>query len=441
VLPEATVAFAGGTFQDMEAESFGAITIPIQSLSMPPSPVTSVPSVPTALAEPAQPVTDISCTESRTAFWTSVLCALAATSITVGIMWDISWHMSVGRDTFWTPAHMAIYLGGVLGGCTGGWLAFRHTFLAGPSERGASVGVFGARAPLGAWVAMWGAVAMLTSAPFDDWWHSAYGLDVRIISPPHALLGLGMLGISVGALLVGLAHQNRAGDRSGNWLFIYIGGVFLTLGTVFVMELTSPNLQHAATFYKACAATFAFRLVALGMAGRISFPATRAAAVTLGMQCLMTWILPLFPAEPKLAPIFNPITHFVPPPFPILLIFPALAIDLVLWKWRAITGAWQRVLLALALGAAFLVVFLPLQWTFSAFLLTPQADNWFFAGNRYWGYEANPGIWAGKFFHLVEGAPNYDPLTASGVLLAWLYGSFSAWVGILWGGWMRKVVR
>src|SRR5258708_1709287 len=81
--------------------------------------------------------------------WPGYLLALAATSIVVGILWDISWHITIGRDTFWTPAHMAIYLGGTMSGCVGGWLAFKHTFLAGPEERSASVNVFGARAPLG----------------------------------------------------------------------------------------------------------------------------------------------------------------------------------------------------------------------------------------------------------------------------------------------------
>ncbi len=40
--------------------------------------------------------------------------ALAVTSAMVGVHWDISWHRSIGRDTFWTPAHIAIYLCGVL---------------------------------------------------------------------------------------------------------------------------------------------------------------------------------------------------------------------------------------------------------------------------------------------------------------------------------------
>lgn len=406
-------------------------------------PPSVAPSTSIALDEPlsTSPVASVALAKSKAALWPSILFALAVTSITVGIIWDISWHISIGRDTFWTPAHMAIYLGGVLSGMTGGWLAFYHTFLASPEERSESVGIFGARAPLGAWVSMWGAVAMLTSAPFDDWWHNAYGLDVRIISPPHTLLGLGMMAISIGALLVGLSHQNRTHTRAGDWLFIYIGGVFVTLGGVFLMETTFPNLQHTATFYEVCVAMFAFRLVTLGMAGRISWPATRAAAVCFGIQCLATWILPLFPAQPKLAPIFNPVTHMVPPAFPALFIFPAIAIDLVLSRTKATTGVWKSLLLAAILSAVFLAVFIPVQWKFAEFLLTPHAENWFFAGNRFWGYESRVGAWADKFFHLDPRAPNYDPLTAGTLALTWIIGTMSAWLGLGWGGWMRKVQR
>ena len=71
---------------------------------------------------------------------------------------------------------------------------------------------WGFRAPLGAWICIWGCGAMLTSAPFDNWWHNAYGLDVRIISPPHTVLALGIFSIVVGALLLTLAQQNRADD-------------------------------------------------------------------------------------------------------------------------------------------------------------------------------------------------------------------------------------
>ena len=51
---------------------------------------------------------------------------------------------------------------------------------------------------------------MLTSAPFDNWWHNAYGLDVKIISPPHMVLALGILAVHVGALILILGQMNRA---------------------------------------------------------------------------------------------------------------------------------------------------------------------------------------------------------------------------------------
>ena len=53
---------------------------------------------------------------------------LGATSIVFGILWDISWHRTIGRDTFWTPAHLAIQLGGLLGGFISGWLVLNTTF-------------------------------------------------------------------------------------------------------------------------------------------------------------------------------------------------------------------------------------------------------------------------------------------------------------------------
>src|SRR5881397_1510286 len=67
------------------------------------------------------------------------LILLAATSAIVGVIWDISWHRSIGRDTFWTPAHLAIYLGGALAGAACGWLVLKTTFSATVEEQAAGV--------------------------------------------------------------------------------------------------------------------------------------------------------------------------------------------------------------------------------------------------------------------------------------------------------------
>ena len=97
--------------------------------------------------------------------WTGVA---AVTSATIGGAWDVSWHRSIGRDSFWTPAHMMIYLCGVLAGIVGMWLVTQTTLNRDPELRAASVSVFGLRAPLGVFLAGWGGLAMLTSAPFDN---------------------------------------------------------------------------------------------------------------------------------------------------------------------------------------------------------------------------------------------------------------------------------
>lgn len=72
---------------------------------------------------------------SPSAPWFCQLLVFAATCILVGIVWDISWHSTIGRDTFWTAAHICIHLGGSLGGLVCGWLVLRATFSSDPVLR------------------------------------------------------------------------------------------------------------------------------------------------------------------------------------------------------------------------------------------------------------------------------------------------------------------
>src|ERR1700734_690153 len=172
-------------------------------------------------------------------------------SIVFGLYWDISWHMSVGRDTFWTPAHLAIQLGGILVALTSVYLILSTTWGHDPAAKAASVKVWGFRGPLGAFTACWGGVVMVTSAPFDNWWHNSFGLDVQIVSPPHMVLGVGILGVGIGALLLLASRMNRAeGTERKNLLrmYLYLGGVLLALHLLFVSEYSSGDQMHSAAF-------------------------------------------------------------------------------------------------------------------------------------------------------------------------------------------------
>src|SRR5579884_1763991 len=73
-----------------------------------------------------------------------VWCAvLAVTSAMIGGHWDISWHSSIGRDTFWTPAHIAIYMCGILAGIACGYLILHTTFSKDPALKASAVHILG----------------------------------------------------------------------------------------------------------------------------------------------------------------------------------------------------------------------------------------------------------------------------------------------------------
>ena len=59
--------------------------------------------------------------------WLNSIIGIPSTSGGIGSLWDISWHKSVGRDSFWTPAHMLIYMCGVLAGIACGYLILSTT--------------------------------------------------------------------------------------------------------------------------------------------------------------------------------------------------------------------------------------------------------------------------------------------------------------------------
>src|SRR6266513_1815716 len=75
--------------------------------------------------------------------WHAPTVVFAALCVMVGVYWDISWHMSIGRDTFWTPAHLLIQSGGLIAGLTSGYVALRTTFAGTAEQRAASVGFWG----------------------------------------------------------------------------------------------------------------------------------------------------------------------------------------------------------------------------------------------------------------------------------------------------------
>ena len=369
--------------------------------------------------------------------WYLWCAALAVTSAFIGGYWDISWHRSIGRDTFWSAPHMAIYACGILAGISSGYLILTTTFGRNAALRGVSVRIWGLWGPLGAFISAWGGVAMLASAPFDDWWHNAYGLDVRIISPPHMVLAAGFFGIELGTVMLMLAFMNRAHERarpSLERLFLYVGGTVLCESLLIKLESISRSDQHNARFYLVVLIGTPAILAALAIASERRWASTIITGVYSAFAVAFLWLLPLFPAEPKLGPVYREVTHFIPWEFPLLLIVPAIVFDLILQR----TGGWRPLVRAVAGGLAFFAVFVAAQWPFASFMLTPSARNWFFGG-AYVDFATPPRSPLARFeFFYREPDPSQFWRV---MVIAAVVSCFMMWIGLQGGRAMRKVRR
>jgi len=387
-------------------------------------------------------------------YWDWVLYAVVVSSafIVIGLIWDIAWHRTIGRDTLWSPPHVLEQIGASLAGLSCGALVLKATFAGTPAERAASVRFWGFRGPLGAWVCIWGALAMIASVPFDDWWHNAYGLDVVIISPPHLVLLAGMIGIQVGAMLMALRAQNNAvggarpasaetadDPRRYTWLFALAAGFMLTMGLVIVSSDTAfPNLYRSSAFYRWTALPVPFALMAAAFSLRVRWPATAVAAVYMAVFAAQLWILQAVAAEPLLGPIRRPLTRMSPLNFPLLIIAPALAIDVLVRKWRGRNG-W---LLAAAGALLFTATMLAVHWPWAEFMVSPAADNYLFGDNR-WTYMDPPADWQTEHW-VWDGGPDGAWSAAAfgrGLAIATVTAFLTGRVGIAFGRWMRQVRR
>ena len=365
------------------------------------------------------------------------LSLLAAAGIPASLLWDFSWESTVGVDLVWSPPHTANYLAVMLAGLIAAAMMIFTTRA--PEAHAGAVRLGRFHAPLGAWVMVWGALIFLTAVCFDRWWQSAYGLSAGIWHPPQMLKALAFFAVLMGAWLFCLRCQNQSAEKSGGAsAFAAGGGLLLALITVVSLTLVYPNRQHSATFYKIACATYPLVLVALATAGTLRRPATVAAVAYMAVVCLMVWLLPLFPAKPQVPPIYNPLDHLMPPPFPLLLIAPAVVLDLLLRLAPPRALRDRPWLQAIAAGLAFFIVFFVTQWVFADILLSDEADNWFFAGGgRHWPFFLK----IDSFSRVAFWNSRQDPMTLTGALASVGLAVIAARIGLWMGAWMKRVRR
>lgn len=350
----------------------------------------------------------------------TIACLLAsAISIPAALLWDYSWECTVGIDLFWSKPHVALYVA-ILVGAVGACVALA-------SNDGIKLGRI--RAPLSAWLVLWGALAFLTAAVFDRWWQMSYGLGAGVWHPPQILKAIAFVTIIVGTWLCCLGRPI---------LFPVAGGMILALTSVMTIIFCYANRQHGAGFYQLSCAVYPITLVALAVAGPGKFSATLGALAAFGGGLLAVWVLPLIPGSPQVAPIYHPRDHLMPPPFPLLLAAPAIVIDLLLRFFPGREQRFQNERRAVECGLAFFVIFIAIQWNFSRFLLTPSADNWLFAGGgKHWPFFLKLDVTTRVIFWKLPG----DAMTLMGGILCALFAILSARLGLAIGHWMLRIKR
>lgn len=375
---------------------------------------------------------------------------IASKMVILGILWDIAWHMSIGRDGLFSAPHVVVYIGAATAGIFSGYQVLKTSFWGKQAEKNKMVNFWGIfYSSLGGLFCIWGGIAALTSAPFDDWWHSAYGLDVQIFSPPHTVLLLGLMGVQIGAMMSVLAilnrkeqiasfaaEQNKARNKRLQWMFVLTAGFFITTIFTTLSEFLGRWDMHNVSFYQIGSVAFPFCLLATARGAGMKWGATYIAITFMVFHWAVNATLRLFPAEPLLGPIHNKITTYQTLGFPLLMVFPAFVIDWLRHKLQATNDWWLSVIL----GLAYLLTFFAIHYPFGYFILeSPLARNWFW-GSYSWTFQNDPD-WEFRYkfvdWNTTVGLANW----VIGLGIALLLSIFSTRIGLAWGKWMKQVQR
>ena len=158
---------------------------------------------------------------------------LALLVASIGLAWDIQWHVWVGRDSFWSPPHLLLYAGVTVAGA----LAFGQV---------AGAWWLRARPARGYQIGAAGLLLTLLAAPFDELWHRIYGIDVDLWAPAHLL---GLIGGSVaGVGAVALWAELRGAAPRRPWGGLTWGLVLAASGLLaLLLTIAQPALTRYPT--------------------------------------------------------------------------------------------------------------------------------------------------------------------------------------------------
>ena len=192
----------------------------------------------------------------------------------LGLAWDRQWHDLVGRDQFWIPPHIMLYTGigaaGLIALCLVLIDTLRYRRRASGVDDTSTVGVLWFfHAPLGFVLLGFGTLIDLLAAPFDNYWHELYGIDVTLWSPFHIMGTIGGIVAGLG-LIYAFASEAALEREAKHPTRLLLGlngpewGTLLLLSAL--IELTLPPLTAftSITFGSLILLTYPFPLACIG---------------------------------------------------------------------------------------------------------------------------------------------------------------------------------
>jgi hypothetical protein len=306
-------------------------------------------------------------TTARAGAWI-VLLGTAIT--TVGISWDIQWHVEVGPDTFFTLPHLFLYSGSAIAGIA----SLVMVLLATSAQRagrdwptaagGTPVRVFGGvfRAPLGYLVSGIGAASFLLYGLMDLWWHSIYGFDAVLNTPSHVALFLSICVTMVGSIIVFAAVRREPWGKAGLLLATPILITFAPLPFNGLSNLPLPIDPSLLGSLLCAPLLLIMGGLVIGRGGALGI------AVVLGaMQALLWWFSP-WAAQAYASAVGLPMRDGLTPSppelpglMPMFLILAALLVEGAMWLSHSRGIHFGRLMLPLG-AVSGLVVGLTMAW-------------------------------------------------------------------------------
>jgi hypothetical protein len=291
------------------------------------------------------------------AMWAMVVAVL-------GFLWDVAWHIDLGRDAqLFTVPHTLILVG-LLGLGVAALVSIAFATFEG-ADTAWRLGAL--RIPRGAL-----ALGLLSAGagmgfPLDDLWHANYGVDVTMWGPTHLMM---IGGASLAPLALWLLFTEAHGDVTARPWLRHQSRRFLAGATVIGLSTFQLEYDYGVPQWQAL-----YQPVLIMLATAIGLVAAR---VAFGRGWALLMSFNFLVSRAVLALLVGPGLGQVVPRFPLYLGI-ALAVEAAAWLVRR-RGP---VAMALACGAAAGTFGLASEWGFS--------HLW---GRHPWQLSLFPGIWA-----------------------------------------------